>query len=304
VICLLLLSGLVQQNENEEESEMGYSVKILLDSINSSGDRLTTFELTYPRFIHSEFMTHRMFSRNSASSRAIPIEKMIERVESDPVIPVYWGKNQKGMQAIEELEGDFRDASISRWLRARDQAIIDARALIHYGVHKQIVNRLLEPWMWITVICSATMYENFFKLRCHPDAQPEIQKLAYMMRDEYRTSTPNPMYDGECHLPLLPDLKELIVGFLGTNEAIPATSGRFPSCYLRKISVGRCARVSYLTHHGTRDPQADIELHDRLLSSGHWSPFEHVAYAAPGEISGNFHGWVQYRKQFEGESGI
>lgn len=267
---------------------MPYSVKILLDSINSVGDRLTTFELTYPRFIHSEFMTHRMFSRNSSSSRAIPIEKMIERVENDPVIPLYWGKNQKGMQAVEELEDDYKNASISRWLRARDQAIIDARALIHYGAHKQIVNRLLEPWMWITVICSATTYSNFFKLRCHPDAQPEIQKLAYMMCDEYERSKANELYDGDWHLPLADDFR---------------LSYEYEPWAVRQISVGRCARVSYLTHHGTRDPNADIDLHDRLLSSGHWSPFEHVAYAAPGKSSGNFNGWVQYRKQFEGEDG-
>ncbi len=271
---------------------MPYNVKILIDSINSSGDRLTTFELTYPRFIHSEFMTHRMFSRNAASSRAIPIEKMIERVENDPVIPVYWGKNQKGMQAKEELDTISEAHAEKQWLISRDLAIDQAKRLIRLDVHKQIVNRLLEPWMWITVICSATAYENFFKLRCHPDAQPEIQKLAYMMRDEYNRNTPTVVKNGHWHLPLLEmDIRD----WQAHNFAISD---------LCRISVGRCARVSYLTHHGTRDPQADIELHDRLLLSGHWSPFEHVAYAAPGKISGNFHGWVQYRKQFEGESGV
>lgn len=276
---------------------MPYNVKILLDSINSIGDRLTTFELTYPRFIHSEFMTHRMFSRNSASSRAIPIEKMIERVENDPVIPVYWGKNQKGMQAREELNRVEKNYALAEWLQARDEAVHKAAELINIGVHKQIVNRLLEPWMWITVICSATTYSNFFKLRCHPDAQPEIQKLAYMMREEYEKSSPTKLNDGEWHLPLVSDTRQSIHSTLDWIE----TGWHITD--LIKISVGRCARVSYLTHHGTRDPNADIDLHDRLLTSGHWSPFEHVAYAAPGKTSGNFSGWVQYRKQFEGESG-
>lgn len=271
---------------------MPYKCQILLDSINSVGDRLTTFELTYPRFIHSEFMTHRMFSRNSASSRAIPVEKMIERVENDPVIPVYWGKNQKGMQAKEELDTISKAHAEKQWLIARDLAVDQARRLIRLDVHKQIVNRLLEPWMWITVICSATTYSNFFKLRCHPDAQPEIQKLAYMMRDEYEGSEPTAVKDGHWHLPLLE----------GVSISDWQQNG-YSVGELCKISVGRCARVSYLTHHGTRDPQADIDLHDRLLSSGHWSPFEHVAYAAPGKSSGNFNGWVQYRKQLEGESG-
>lgn len=271
---------------------MGYNCKVLLDSINTSGDRLTTFQITYPRFVHCELMTHRVFSRNSSSSRAIPIEKMIEQVENDPVIPVYWGKNQKGMQAKEELEPEIKRVAIDSWLRQRDLMVGAAKGLMTLDVHKQIVNRILEPWMWITVICSATTYSNLFKLRCHPDAQPEIQKLAYMMRDEYEKSKPSILNYGKWHLPLLymDEADTFNVCAYNTSDRV-------------KISVGRCARVSYLTHHGMRDPQADIDLHDRLLSSGHWSPFEHVAYAAPGETSGNFHGWVQYRKQFEGEDG-
>lgn len=135
---------------------MGYECRILLDSINTSGDRLTTFQITYPRFVHCELMTHRVFSRNSSSSRAIPIEKMIEQVENDPVIPVYWGKNQRGMQATEELTGVVRERAIEKWLDARDCAVDHAREMHLNCVHKQIVNRILEPWMWITVLVSAT----------------------------------------------------------------------------------------------------------------------------------------------------
>lgn len=276
---------------------MSYKCQILLDSINSVGDRLTTFELTYPRMVHCELMTHRVFSRNSSSSRAIPIEKMIEQVESDPVIPVYWGKNQRGMQAKDELDAIGKTKAIMLWLMARDRTIEHARGLIEIGVHKQIVNRLLEPWMWITVLVSSTEFNNFFNLRCHKDAQPEMAKIAWMMLGEYKRSTPKLLSNGHWHMPLL---EISISDWQKLGYSIEE---------LKKISVGRNARVSYLTHDGKRDPQADIDLHDnRLLHPSnpddpdHMSPFEHVAMASPGERSGNFTGWHQYRKDFPNEN--
>lgn len=268
---------------------MSYSARVLADSVGPSGKRLTTMEITYPRFVHSEFMTHRMFSRNSASSRAIPIGKMIGRVIDDPVLPVWWGKNQAGMQATEELDEDARVNAEAVWLHARDEAIGRVQVLSAIGLHKQIANRLLEPWMWITVIVSATEWVNFFGLRCHPDAQPEIRKIAEMMRELYQSSRPRETDAGIWHLPLV-----------GSDDLM----GGYGERDLKKISVGRCARVSYLTHDGKRDPQADIDLCDRLSTSGHWSPFEHVAVALEKpEHCGNFIGWRQYRKDFDGESG-
>ncbi len=266
---------------------MSYEAKILLDSQGPTlGTRLTTWELTYPRFVHAEFMTHRMFSRNAASSRAIPIEKMIERVMEDPAMPVWWGKNQKGMQAQEELSPSDAAYARATWLSQRDSAVSAARYMIDLNVHKQITNRLLEPWMWITVICSATTFSNFFHLRCHPDAQPEIKYLADMMQAEYYSHKPTRVEEGDWHLPLIQD---------DEHET-------FTTSYLKKLSVARCARVSYLTHDGRRDHDADIQLHDRLVSSGHWSPFEHVAQVGDiGRTSGNFRGWLQYRKEFEHE---
>jgi thymidylate synthase ThyX len=220
---------------------------------------------------------------------------MIESALTDPAMPVFWGKNQKGMQAVEELSGFDLDNAKFRWIEARDNAIKSARDLIRLGLHKQIVNRLLEPWMWITVIVSSTEFNNFFNLRCHKDAQPEIQKIARLMLGEYQQSVPWTVKSGEWHLPLLPDQVEL------EYEWEPE--------YVRKISVGRCARVSYLTYDGKRDPKADIDLHDnRLLHPSnpddpdHMSPFEHVAMASPGERSGNFTGWHQYRKDFPSEN--
>jgi thymidylate synthase-like protein len=270
---------------------VGYSARILLDSVNPVGNRLTTFECTYPRFVHSELLTHRQFSRNSSSSRAIPIEKMIERVEKDPVLPVWWGKNQMGMQAREELEGPEKNYVIKLWLDAHYDVARTARKMAACGVHKQIVNRILEPWMWITVIISATEYENFFKLRCHLDAQPELKHIADMMQDLYRNNVPTARRAGEWHLPL--------TGFEG--DELLAEQGKI------KVCVGRCARVSYLTHEGKRDVDKDIELHDRLLNGsggiGHHSPFEHAAQAMINSgQSGNFNGWRQYRKMVENET--
>lgn len=270
-----------------------FSAKVICDSVNLQRSRLTTMELTYPRCIHSEFMTHRVFSRNSASSRAIPMEKMIERIAGTPFIPLHWGKNQKGMQAHEELTDDQRLVAFNDWMFARDQCLNQARHLNDLGIHKQIGNRILEPWMWITVIASATNWENFFALRCHPDAEPHIQKLAYLVRNAYDLSTPRTLNWGDWHLPLV------------TNEEL--TSEDRDPIYWAQVSVGRCARVSYLTHAGIRDPEADIELYHRLMGQAplHASPAEHQARAvsniSPRDIS-NFHPtWRQFRKAHAGE---
>lgn len=271
---------------------MGYSTRILLDSIAPCGKRLTTWELTYPRFVHAELMTHRLFSRNSASSRAIPIEKLIERVEKDPAMPVFWGKNQKGMQAEVEMSSEEQRHASEQWLLARDLAVQQCKHLAGLGVHKQLANRVIEPWMFITVIVSATEYSNWFHLRNHRAAQPEIAWVARDMWKKFNEQKPMPRQAGAWHLPLI-SLEEA----MGTEEAT-----------LKKVSTGRCARVSYLTHEGVRDMEKDIELHDKLCSGpatgepGHWSPFEHVAQALdkPDRI-GNFIGWKQYRKEFETE---
>lgn len=271
---------------------MTITAKILADSVHHHGERpsrITTFELRYPRFVHAEFMTHRLFSRNSASSRAIPIEKMIRDVQEDPATFVFWGRNQKGMQATEEMSPDEVERARVEWLRARDAAVEYAKRLSHAGLHKQNVNRLLEPWMHITVIATATDFANFYALRCHPAAQPEMRAVAEAMRAAHADSVPvdrtDVSYIDAWHLPLVHDKERWELG----TDAI-------------KVSVGRCARVSYLTHDGKRDPVADIELHDKLCGNGHWSPSEHAALVqhkpAP---SGNFFGWEQYRKTLPDE---
>ena len=279
---------------------MTYQVRIECDSVNTSGDRLTSWVLTYPRFVHAELMTHRLFSRNSSSSRAIPVEKLIKQTFDDPALPVYWGKNQKGMQADEELSEELQGMATRTWLSARDRAVDAARDLLAIGVHKQITNRLLEPWMWITVIVSATEFENWFALRDHKDAQPEIREVAARMFSFYKSSEPRLMRTGSWHLPFI------------AQEDRYVAADYWPEAdhldILKKVSVGRCARVSYLTHDGKRDLREDVNLHDRLAATdssgdpGHYSPFEHQAYALnSSERWGNFIGWRQYRKQFKHE---
>lgn len=282
-----------------------YRTRIVLDSVNeATTDRLTTFELTYPRFVHSELMTHRLFSRNAASSRAIPIDRIIERVVDDPAMPVFWGKNQKGMQAAEELDKEAKHQARMAWFTARDNAVDSARALQAIGAHKQIVNRILEPFMWITTIVTATEYENWFALRNHKDAQPELAAVAASMWEAYQGSRPQVLEPGAWHLPYVyredrDDVVNMLWQQYGLKgESAPVTAD---DCLCR-ISTGRCARVSYLTHGGKRSFTEDIRLHDQLTANGHWSPFEHPAMALNRqERWGNFVGFRQYRLFFANE---
>ncbi len=268
---------------------MSFSAKVITDSISEPGARLTTLEVTFPRFVLPEFNTHRVFGRNSASSRAIPVAKQLERVRQDPFIPIHWGANQPGMQADYELTGSERDQAELAWLAARDSAVQYTEQLLALGLHKQITNRLLEPFMWHTVIVTATEWSNFYALRLNPQAQPEIRRTAELMAVAYNASAPRLVRYGEWHLPLIqPDEQSWAVANI--EDAI-------------KVSVGRCARVSYLTHDGVRDYAKDIELYDRLVSSGHMSPLEHVATPLlySGDWSGNLRGWKPIRKTIRNE---
>lgn len=268
---------------------MTITASIIEDSISEAGHRLTTMQLRYPRFVHAEFMTHRVFSRNASSSRAIPVERMIQDLLRDPAMPVYWGSNKPGMQAGEELSAHDLAEVKDEWTYAMTRAINSARVMIDRGLHKQIANRILEPWAHINVVVTATEWDNFYQLRCHPDAQPEMRALAEAMRDAQQDSTPNLLQPGEWHLPYVHEEEFGIV----------------PVGVLRKLSVARCARVSYLTHDGKQpDIEADITLYERLVGSVpiHASPAEHQGTPDDGEYShewANFIGWRQFRKQLE-----
>jgi thymidylate synthase ThyX len=362
---------------------MSYSAKILLDSISETEKRITTFEVTFPRIVLAEFNTHRMFSRNSASSRAIPFDKQVERVKNNPFIPEQFPLNSKGMQPQEyvtinnapriyeilkndwleileeviEKATNFREIFDLFGTRISEDVIEDIENEEDYKtflekekfssdrIHKQLINRLLEPFMWHTVIITATEFDNFFKLRTNEQAQYEIKRIADLMYDLYNgTGTEfgiqQDLKVGEWHLPLF-NYKEdvqLLVTFLSsylTNKEAERYrnefNGRLDLAIIelsKRISVARCARVSYLTHDGKRDIEKDLELFERLRTSGHWSPFEHIAtpyfdysdsanniqHSEGYQVgwnenktwidyrSGNFIGWKQFRKEFQDEN--
>ena len=257
------------------------TAKIIKDSIHS-GNRLTTLELEYPRYIHSELMTHRVFSRNAQSSRAIPVERMIQMVEESKWYPIFM-MNKKGMAASDHISiYDIDDAQFW-WDAAKEDAITAATKLMEVGVHKQIVNRLLEPFSTIKVVLSSTSFDNFFNLRLAEGAQQEIQELAYKMREAIDSSVPSSLDIGQWHLPYIREEEE-----------------ELPTSKQVALSAARCARVSYLTHDGVRDLDKDYTLHDQLVSEKHMSPTEHQA--TPGISDrhyGNFKGWIQYRQHLE-----
>ena len=314
---------------------MGYRAKVILDSIGPNEKRLISVEMTYPRFIHAEFMTHRDRARNAASSRAIPWKAkgkptrikdmppgsvtigkgqfseisldenetyeyykpncMYSMIMTEPVIPLSFDAEQKGMQSGDAVLDQEEARRI--WLKARDNAVASADALAALGVHKSICNRLTEPFMWITVLCTATEWNNFFRLRCHPAAEKHFQKIAGMVRQAIKESTPQKLMPGQWHLPYVEE------------EDYRAAGGS--STILKMVSVGRCARLSYLTHDGKRDIGSDVALAEKLLRPPgdpdeeimHASPFEHVASPSYNLIrSGPFIGWKQFRKEFPNEN--
>lgn len=269
------------------------NVMIIADSLAPSGVRLTTFVLEYPRFIHAEFMTHRMFSRNASSSRAIPFKKQVQMIKENMAAPIEFRTNKKGMQAGGAMTDQEKLFAI--WREASEDAIRHAHRLSDFNCHKQYVNRLIEPFTHIKVICTSSDYTNFFGLRVHSMAQPEICALATLMYEEYKKSSPKKLTMGEWHLPFVTE-DEYTEGLLD-EEAME---------YNIKKSIACCARVSYQNHDSTNStPEQNEALCDRLLSEQpiHASPAEHQAMAIgdPNVISGNFKGWIQYRKTLNGE---
>ena len=263
-----------------------YKCEILADSIAAHRIRLTTFEVTFPRFILAEFNTHRMLSRNSASSRAIPTEKLIERVRNAPFIPEF-NRRVTGMGVGEELSPRQNRRMQAKWLAAAHAACDTAEQFLE--VDKSRANRLLEPFMWHTAIVTATDWDNFFNLRCHPGAQPEFQKIAWMMLLTMQHHEPKMLDFGEWHLPLF------------FPEDLPAGCADTVEYGAAKVSAGRCAAVSY-DRHREGDGYNAIERWERLAGFGHWSPGEHPAVAAEPIYHGNFKGWKQLRKLYPNES--
>lgn len=340
------------------------SAKVVADSKNEFGNRITTMVITFPRFILAELNTHRMMSRNSASSRAIPFEKMLESVEKNPFIPIAWQKDHKGMQGTEYLDVMHSGICKSDWLIARDNAVKQAVELSTTGCTKQLCNRLLEPFMWHTVIITATEWENFFALRCpryeyqeevfrskkdtckitgikvedynwfllnKGQAEIHMMALAEAMWDAYNESIPQLLEAGEWHIPF-GDFINLENYLKDNNLHSFEENGVETREKLKvKIATAHCARISYTIVGEEGKPinyNNDIKLHDNLAESGHWSPFEHCAKVMTDNErwywikqsgkgiegikddltheneawSGNFRGFIQYRKTFQNEN--
>lgn len=290
----------------------------ILSSVHAvTGDRLDTLLLRYPRCIHSEFMTHRVFSRNAASSRAIPVEKLIADVERDPFVPLVWTKNEPGMQGREVLDAESERDARRHWNLARVRALDAAWRLSETEAHKQIVNRLLEPFAHITVVVSSSHWKNFLALREHPAAEPHIQLLAKAVREALNDAPRQLLQPGEWHLPFVSeqDIAARREYYRSNGALAYALDQGAIEDDLKILSVARCASTSYKTVDGfDMDLERATAIYDKLVNANpmHASPFEHVAqvdgfstaltYCHP-EQHRNFTGFRQLRAIIEGAQG-
>jgi len=290
---------------------------IIADSVNNNNNRITTFEIEFHRFILPELLTHRLFSRNTSSSRAIPVLTQIKQVWNNPATPIYWGCNQAGMQANSELTGISKWFARTLWNTASKFAAILAYLTAKAKLHKQITNRILEPFVLVKMVLTATEFDNFFYLRCHKDAQPEIKELADKMYTQYHKSNPTPLEIGEWHLPYIRRMPNFDLGILEYWAFNYETKLSLEDAKL--ISASACAQVSYRALDMTLD-KAKL-IYNRLITSAppHASPMEHQAtpmeqptqniYEGKVHIedgithidtsanawSGNLKGWIQLR---------
>jgi hypothetical protein len=288
---------------------MTVSAKVICDSIALDGTRITTYELEYPRFIHSEFMTHRALSKNSASSRAIPVSKMHNHIREHPQMPEQWGRNAPGMQARENLTDKEAERAQDLWLDAMDCALQFSVALSDLGCHKQIANRVSEPYMQMKVVCTATEYNNFFWLRDHPDADPTIQELARQMLAARNSSVPQVLQPGRWHLPYV-DTQRVAGRYFSGDQEVSLADALI-------VSASCCAQVSYRSLDQSVEKARSI--YQKLVGNQpvHSSPLEHQATPIDqdtfdplgcweegithvtqdfGPWSGNFRSWIQHRQ--------
>lgn len=305
------------------EGRCGIKATIIADSVSPDGIRMTTMEIEYPRFILAELNTHRMLSKNSASSRAIPVAAMHEQIRTNPAAPVFWGKNQPGMQAKEQLDGERLEAAMDEWQIAMHGALIAADNMSAVGLHKQIANRVTEPWMTMKTVISGTEWANLWHLRDHEDAQPEFHELASVMRQAYDASTPVVLKPGEWHVPYVKTERTIYgLQYLNEdNEIITAEQARI-------LSASCCAQVSYRKNDPSQEKAEKI--FKQLIESEpcHASPVEHQAtpmedwmyetwFDDPQHLrqfgithmdtncdlwSGNLRGWIQHRKLIANEA--
>lgn len=297
------------------------TAKIIADSESDEGIRMTTMEIEYPRFILSELNTHRMLSKNSASSRAIPVKAMHDHIRANTAAPVSWGINQPGMKAREELQGADLTWAKYTWAKARDSALEYSQELADLNIHKQITNRITEPWMIMKTVVSGTEWANFFWLRNHPDAQPEIQLLASKMKQAMDESNPEYLTLNEWHLPYVTSKRNRF----GTMEYLDQQGEPMTLVDARVVSASCCAQVSYRKTDDSLDKARRV--FSQLIESvpAHASPIEHQATPMPFDVmcayepetwadgithvsangdlwSGNLRGWIQFRKTIPTEA--
>lgn len=298
------------------------SVAVLADSISHNNKRIVSWELTLPRYIWAEFLTHRLMSRNAASSRAIPVKKKIAMIWDNPTTPIIWGKNKSGMQSEGELEGIRLFLAKGIWYLGSKLVCGIAWSLSKLGLHKQWVGRWLEVVEEYKVVVTSTEYDNLFKLRIHKDAQPEINELVSLMKKAMEVSKPQRLNPGEWHLPYIKTFIEngkLI--YAVPSEKDPVKYDIIDLDTAKKISTSCCAQVSYRNLNQTEEKALDI--YDKLVKAEvfHASPFEHqatpmvidkfdpIGYPEKGitgvyfptnsYVSGNFVGWIQHRHLVE-----
>lgn len=295
------------------EGKEGITAKIIKDSINPNGVRLTTFELEYPRFILAEVNTHKMLSKNSASSRAIPFKKIMEKILAEPAMPVFWGANQAGMSASKELEGVQLEAAKASWLEAMKRAVEASIILDQLGLHKQILNRIAEPWQRMKTVMSGTEWANLSWLRNHDAAQPEFHELAWCIDEEFKNSEPEKIKPGQWHLPYVEHDADW--AYLDTNGSIIDVDTAL------KISASCCAQTSY--RKTDESVEKALDIYEKLVGMDrkHASPFEHQgtpirkhgAFEQWDEgithvdrkgwkWSANFRDFIQFRKLIDGEA--
>lgn len=291
---------------------MSTSARVVAHSITPFGAEAVTMLVRFPRICLSEFNTHRKIAKNTSSSRAIPIERLVQSILNDMFIPYHWGKKRPGMQATEELDGWRRTAAETIWKGFGRAACYAALLLDKIGLHKQVTNRLIENFGYVNVVFTTTDLSNFFALRKHPDAQPEIQALAEAIYDAYVASTPELLEIGKWHLPFVTDEEK----------------AKYSIDELLMLSSARCASTSYETvDKKPIDLEAASRIFEKLTKSNpiHASPFEHqltpdstveieyrVARSKKKHLTatvwrnqhlhGNTVGFIQHRKYIRNES--
>ena len=298
-------------NEYFFDRPTSITAKVVCDSISENGVRLTTFEIEYPRIVMSEFNTMRAISKNSSSSRAIPVSKMLEHTKQVNLKPIYFGSKKSGMQAGDELSGVELEQAKGVWEASLRNAVESSEMLDNLGVAKEVTNRLVEPFQLVKVVCTATDWDNFFNLRLHPDSDPNICMLAYKMYQAKADSKPQSLYEGEYHTPYVKALREET----GSLCYYDNDDNYLTLADAIKISAASCASVSYRTEGMTLEKAGKI--FDMLVKAEviHSSPFEHIATPIRDQsknvndwgegvthmnrngalCSGNLRGWISYR---------